>query len=307
MAGAAAFVGLMFVLPPDAKSLSLDGFDTGRLVKLNAKAQEVEEQPDWLKPKQKEPLPKERTAPSSSQRSYRTPTPQRNQPVVAMKPGPMTKKEKEDQARTIAGQTGVLAWIKTAGPASIFGGGSAIGDDAKNAIDGLIADDASDSYGNGGPMVATGPIGGGGGDTINSNGLPFGPGGPGGHGRGPRGPALGPYRAKAPTTELGRVEVNAGNMDREVIRRVIRSHMPEVKFCYERALMGNKDLQGRVQVKFMIGATGKVAASVVELSTLHNQTTEQCVAEAVRRWEFPKPPAGIVSVTYPFVFKPAGE
>jgi TonB family protein len=305
MAGAAAFVGLMFALPPDAKSLSLDAFDSGRLVKLSAKAQEVEEQPDWLKPKQKEPQPQQSAASQSQHRSSVVHAPARNQVVVTKNPGPVTKQDRQNAAIAAAQNAGIMGMLRSGAMAGIMNRDSALGDDAKEAMSGLIGGDTSDSYGGGGQLVATGP--GGGDGTINSNGLPFGPGGPGGHGRGPRGPALGPYRVKGPVTEVGRVEVNAGTMDREVIRRVIRSHTAEVKFCYEKALMANKDLQGRVQVKFMINPAGKVAASVVEASTLHSQHTEQCVAEAVRRWEFPKPPSGLVTVTYPFVFKPAGE
>ena len=48
-------------------------------------------------------------------------------------------------------------------------------------------------------------------------------------------------------------------------------------------------------------------ASIVQSSTLGNPGVEQCIAGAVRRWEFPKPQGGIVVVTYPFVLKSAGE
>jgi hypothetical protein len=40
---------------------------------------------------------------------------------------------------------------------------------------------------------------------------------------------------------------------------------------------------------------------------MNNVPAEQCIAAAVRRWEFPKPQGGgIVVVTYPFVLKSAG-
>ena len=67
------------------------------------------------------------------------------------------------------------------------------------------------------------------------------------------------------------------------------------------------DLQGRVMVQFTIAPTGQVAASIVQSSTMGNPPVEQCIANAVRRWEFPKPQGGIVVVTYPFVLKSAGE
>ena len=59
--------------------------------------------------------------------------------------------------------------------------------------------------------------------------------------------------------------------------------------------------------QFTISGTGQVLASVVQSSTMNNPTVEQCVAQAVRRWEFPKPEGGgIVIVSYPFVLKAAG-
>ena len=310
LAGAAAFVGLMFALPPPAKSLSLDGFDSGRLIKLQAKPDAVEERPDWLNAKKKEELPKQKQPMANHHRTSAPANPMRSDRVATVRhPGPVGKKEQQAIAAELAQNSGIVALMRSGAMASILTRESALGSDATRAMDGLVGVDLSDPYASGGGLVAAGGPGGGGDGTVNTTGIgPFGPGGPGGRGGGPRGPALGPYRQKGiPTTEVGRVEVNAGSMDREVIRRVIRSHMPEVKFCYERALMAQKDLSGRVQVKFMISPTGKVTASIVEASTLRSPTTEQCVAEAVRRWDFPKPPSGIVSVTYPFVFRPAGE
>ncbi|MBL8632365.1 MAG: TonB family protein [Myxococcales bacterium] len=310
MAGAAAFVGLMFALPPPAKSLSLDGFDAGRLIKLQAKPEAVDERPDWLTAKKKEEIPKQKQAANSNQRNHTLSAPMRSDRVVTVKhPGPVGKKEQQELAVQQATQAGIVGLMKSGMMATILTQDSALGHDARIAMDGLVGVDLTDPYSPGGGLVAASGPGGGGDGTVNTTGIgPFGPGGPGGRGGGPRGPALGPYRQKGiPTTEVGRVEVNAGSMDREVIRRVIRSHMPEVKFCYERALMAQKDLSGRVQVKFMISPTGKVTASIVDASTLRSPTTEHCVAEAVRRWDFPKPPSGIVSVTYPFVFRPAGE
>ncbi len=80
-----------------------------------------------------------------------------------------------------------------------------------------------------------------------------------------------------------------------------------MKFCYEKELTTHPDLYGRVIVQFTIAGSGAVVASVVQSSTMNNPTVEQCIAGAVRRWEFPKPQGGgIVIVSYPFVLKAAG-
>jgi outer membrane biosynthesis protein TonB len=98
-----------------------------------------------------------------------------------------------------------------------------------------------------------------------------------------------------------------GALDKEIIRRVIRRHINEVKFCYEKELTKNPDLYGRVMVQFTIAGTGAVVASVVQQSTMNNPSVDECIAGSVRRWEFPKPQGGgIVVVSYPFVLKSAG-
>ena len=63
------------------------------------------------------------------------------------------------------------------------------------------------------------------------------------------------------------------------------------------------------QTKEVLGtpAVRSIVASVVQNSTMGNPEVEQCIAGAVRRWEFPKPQGGgIVIVSYPFVLKAAG-
>ena len=64
-----------------------------------------------------------------------------------------------------------------------------------------------------------------------------------------------------------------------------------------------------VDGKLAVGlATGQVVASVLQNSTMGNARVENCVVQAVRRWEFPKPlGGGIVIVTYPFAFTPVCE
>jgi TonB family protein len=101
-----------------------------------------------------------------------------------------------------------------------------------------------------------------------------------------------------------------GSLDKEIIRRIIRRHINEVKYCYETELTKKADLSGRVAVQFTIAATGQVIASVLQSSTMGNIRVENCVVQAVRRWEFPKPMGGgIVIVSYPFNFQAgsAGE
>ena len=98
-----------------------------------------------------------------------------------------------------------------------------------------------------------------------------------------------------------------GSLDKEIIRRVIRDHVQDVRACYEAQLRHDRTLGGEIRVMFTIGATGSVVASEVEETTLNNQLVNDCIVQAVRNWKFPPPEGGgVVVVTYPFVFMPVG-
>lgn len=138
--------------------------------------------------------------------------------------------------------------------------------------------------------------------TVRTMGLPGGGGGGYGHGYGM---IVGHRAAVAPRILVGRAIVR-GALDKEILRRVIRRHINEVRFCYEKELgPGKKATGGRVELKLVIVETGRVLTSEVTSSTLGNPAVESCIAAAGRRWEFPSANGGgIVEVHYPFVFRP---
>jgi TonB family protein len=94
-------------------------------------------------------------------------------------------------------------------------------------------------------------------------------------------------------------------IDKEVIRRVVRAHINEVRHCYNQGLVRDPNLMGRVAVQFTIGATGRVPVAVIHESSVKDRNVARCIAKAVQRWRFPRPrTAGHVMVTYPFVLSP---
>ena len=121
--------------------------------------------------------------------------------------------------------------------------------------------------------------------------------------RGPRGDQLS-FREREPSGTPdwtpGRVET-VGGLTRNDIQRVVRRHKPEVRFCYEQALVSRPDLEGRVAVRFIVQPDGSVSTSVTQSQTLGSDRVSQCVTDAVSRWGFPQS-EGITAVTYPFVF-----
>jgi TonB family protein len=204
----------------------------------------------------------------------------------------------------------------TAAMASIFGRDTALGRDAETALGNLIGTQVGEAWGVGGQgLVGTRMGGGGTGDgtygfgNLGTIGLCRGPNCGPGHGNGfMRGPHFPDRRhvATGPEVVGGQVKT-VGGLDRDIIRRTIRSHIKEVKFCYEQELMRRPGLFGRVSIKFSITGTGVVSSSAVESSTVGDSRVERCIASAVQRWEFPRPTnGGVVLVTYPFVLQAAG-
>lgn len=97
----------------------------------------------------------------------------------------------------------------------------------------------------------------------------------------------------------------SGGLDAATIRRVVRRHLSEVKYCYMSiGLPTNPKLQGLVKVSFTITKTGRVGRVSIAQTTLNHRRTERCIQSAVRRWRFPKPEGSMPFVTYPFRFKP---
>ena len=156
-----------------------------------------------------------------------------------------------------------------------------------------------------GKSAAFGPSGGeqGAGDVgiADPNTIGRGGGGASGSGYGRGAGGLRGRSQRVPSIRPGVAQVR-GSLSAEVIRRVVRSHMNEVKFCYEQQLAANPDLAGRVTVQFVISPSGTVQSSALGASTLGNPTAEQCIVRSVRRWAFPAPEGGgIVVVTFPFM------
>lgn len=316
---AGLFLALIFSIPPDAKSLSLDDLlNDQRFAQFLVKPPEEkqEEIPDWLKKKNDDEAGGKGKRHKDEEGKMGKKDSKKKQGLYALKGPPdnpdphLAKKFAEDQAKD-AGVLGILKSDNGSILASAFGRDSALGTDAENVMGGLVGTQIGEAYGVGGlGLVGSGRGGGGTGEgTIGLGNLgTIGKGGGGGsgsgYGRGAGG--LGGRRAHAPDVIAGTALVR-GSLDKEIIRRVIRRHINEVRFCYEKELVTKPNLYGRVMIQFIIAGDGHVMASLVQNSTMGNPTVEQCIAGAVKRWEFPKPQGGgIVQVSYPFVLKAAG-
>lgn len=94
-----------------------------------------------------------------------------------------------------------------------------------------------------------------------------------------------------------------GSIDREAVRRVIRSIQSQIRSCYERELRSNSSLEGKVVIQFEIMEQGRVRVAGTKSSTLNNSNVESCVAARIKDQRFPEPPTGQIAVVdFPFVF-----
>jgi len=225
-------------------------------------------------------------------------------------------------ARDVAGEirdNSILKFLdgpKSGALGALFDDKPALGDEAKTVLGHLQGPMVASAYGTGLAANGTGAFGGGTGEHTLGTGVigtlgKFGPGdGPGdgpGHGYGTGVGKLGTRHAKTPDVFIGDLKIR-GTLDKEIIRRIVRRHINEVKFCYDQALVRKPKLDGRLVAQFTIAGNGQVIASVKQSSTLGDVTAEMCVVNAIRRWEFPTPNGGgLAIVTYPFTFSPAGN
>ncbi|HWN69191.1 MAG TPA: AgmX/PglI C-terminal domain-containing protein, partial [Haliangium sp.] len=96
----------------------------------------------------------------------------------------------------------------------------------------------------------------------------------------------------------------AGRVDIEATRRVVRAHLGEIRTCHERGRMDAPDLDGRVVVRIAIGRGGRVTSAAIASSTLNTPAVEKCITSAVQKWTFPAPSGGGTAVIeYPFVLR----
>jgi TonB family protein len=312
---------VLFSVPADPRALSLDELDVSRrfvgvqIIPPEMAAPEIDRALSWLKPAGG-------GAPAAAGPSGRSGQPDARKAAVAVAvdrrratkgPAPQDAAEAAAQVR----RNPLLAMLdgqRSASLVSVLSDRPALGADAQDALGHLVGNTIADAYGVGGLGIhGARPGGDGMGEatlgrgTIGTHGR-FGDGdragsGPGyGNGVG----QLATRRARVPEALPGIATVR-GTLDKEIIRRIVRRHLNEVRFCYTQALAARPSLEGRLLVQFTIAPTGQVLASALGSSTLGAPAVESCVVQAVKRWEFPAPQGGgLAIVSYPFQLSAAG-
>lgn len=107
------------------------------------------------------------------------------------------------------------------------------------------------------------------------------------------------------TIEAGGAEEGwEGSIDREAVRRAIRSITDQIKSCYTRQLRVQSGISGRVMIRFEIGEQGIVKMAKATQNALGDGgKVGACVATLIRGLKMPEPPQGVIAVVdFPFFF-----
>ncbi|MBO4698534.1 AgmX/PglI C-terminal domain-containing protein [bacterium] len=109
-----------------------------------------------------------------------------------------------------------------------------------------------------------------------------------------------------PMPEVKRAPDDA-NIDSAGVMKVISVSRAAIKRCYDKALISNPQLKGKMSIKIVINQQGRVDKTEIVDDTLHDAEVAKCVKGVVGRLRFPKPADGTATVTFPFAFDPKNQ
>jgi len=208
-----------------------------------------------------------------------------------------------ERDRRVVMNSGIFRVLRAQGGAvsDVFGPGG-LGSGIQSALGGLRGAGLGDAGGSSG-LGSRGAGAGGGGGSLGVGGLGNGVGrGTGGLGNLDLGGRGRDRYTIAPATPLTK-----GCLSGDAVLRVLGRVKSQAKYCYERGLQTNPNLEGKVTTRFVIGPGGDVQSSEVSDSTLHNVEVETCLLRVVQRLSFPPcTGGGVAEVTYPWIFKAGG-
>ncbi|MCP4606872.1 MAG: AgmX/PglI C-terminal domain-containing protein [Proteobacteria bacterium] len=95
-----------------------------------------------------------------------------------------------------------------------------------------------------------------------------------------------------------------GVLNPQEVAKVVNRRLGAIKGCYERALRRNPNLEGKITIRFTIAGSGKVSTARTTLNEL-SPDVGNCIVSAFKRFRFPQPDGGSLTVEYPFMFTPA--
>ena len=220
----------------------------------------------------------------------------------AKKKNGKTQLASKQRDKDVAENSGVLGVMRDAGAFDGMFSSHGLGDSITRNL-GNLASAKGSGFGTG--LGDRGDGLGGGGDTYGiGDGFTKGR-GTGHDGYGSEGGDFGPRREGGGIADIGGGGIVIGGLDKAVIDAVIKNHLNQIRYCYQRELIKDHSLGGKVVVKFAIGKTGEVSSAMTKSSTVGSPAVESCINKRFYNFRFPEPQGGgIVVVSYPFMFAP---
>jgi TonB family protein len=90
----------------------------------------------------------------------------------------------------------------------------------------------------------------------------------------------------------------------QAIAGTVKQYQSGIRYVYNRELLANPNLGGKMLVAFVIQPDGSVDSVEVRQSTLNWPPLDEAVRKRMQHWKFPRSPGGPVRVVFPFVFHP---
>ncbi len=210
---------------------------------------------------------------------------------------PQSKAARSEKIRKSIEGRGVLAILGTRGTgasgavADVFGE-SNINSDLDSAFEGISGVNVA----SGSTRTSRGAGNGGAGNAASIGGIATSGGGQVGLG-GKKEARVAAVKAEAPEVD--------GSLDGDAIAKVVRARLRSIQDCYEKELKRDASLQGKIEIEFTIGSGGEVEDARVSSNKMGSTAVGDCIVSRVRRWRFPEPDGGRVTVNYPFIFTPS--
>lgn len=121
-------------------------------------------------------------------------------------------------------------------------------------------------------------------------------------------PSASAVASVAPVVKTARAaNVCGGECKGEVsseLRAYLSGRAGQGRKCYERALLQNAALKGRMKVQVRVSAQGQLCAASMASDELHDPSLSSCILQMFRSSVYPAPKDGCVDVAVPLSFVP---
>lgn len=103
-------------------------------------------------------------------------------------------------------------------------------------------------------------------------------------------------------------EIQGGIDDRnrspQAISATVRQYQSGIKYAYNKELLSQPGISGKITVSFVIRPDGSVESAKIQDSSVNCPPLERAVLRRMSHWKFPESGGTPVRVTFPFVFHP---